>query len=147
MSDGVGKCRDRLAHEGNLLADVGPYAGGDDADFLDRGPPFRLRIEIVVEHLDVELVEQRRVGRLQIRDLDVALLALAQQVDDQRDARAVAVVDVGGVDDDPPAGGLGQRASGVAPDVADGRSVEPSRQRQDARVAGIRNRKRRHVSG
>ena len=77
-------------------------AVGVAADFLDRRPPRRLGVEVVLEDVRIELAQQRVVRGLQIRDLDRRRPRLAQQVDEQRDARAVAVVDARRVDDDGP---------------------------------------------
>src|SRR5207244_2701822 len=91
--------RRRFADELDLRADVAPETVRGKPDFVDRRTPRRLGIEVVLEHGRVELLQQRGERRLQIRDLDAAVAAAAEEFDEERDAGAVAVLDAGRVDD------------------------------------------------
>ena len=103
------------------------------------------RIEVVAKCLRVELLQQRLECRTQVRDLDVAGLALLDQVDEQRDARAVAVIDVGCIDDDALIGCRRDRAPALVPHAPDRRRLEAAGQGQDASaVGGVGNRDCRH---
>ena len=106
-------------------------------DLLDRGPARRLRIEIVIEQLRIELPQQRGERGLQVGDLDRRGPRLAQQVDEaarcrrrrnsrrprhrrRRVARPRRAA----------------RLQRVAPDVGNGVGVEPPGQRQHAAPIG-----------
>ena len=92
----------------------------------------------------IELAQQRVVRGLQVRDFDGRRPRLPQEVDDERDARTVAVVDAGGIDDDRPRAGAAHGGERVAPDDRNGVGVEPSGQREHpASVGGFGNGERR----
>ncbi len=59
----------------------------------------------------IELLEQDFERGLQVRDLDLRLARMAQQVDEERDAGAVAVVDAARVDDHAPRRRVGHGAA------------------------------------
>ena len=97
------------------------------------------------ELVNVELLEQRLECRREMRDLHVTGLALRDEIDQQRDAGAVAVVDVGRIDDDAPSGSGGDRAAGLRPTRAGSSLRRAVRTAQDApAVRSVRNRERRH---
>ena len=60
------------------LRDVMPV---DDKGRVDR-PPRELRIEVAGKHRGIELIQQCRVGRVEVLDLDLSFARLAQQVDE-----------------------------------------------------------------
>jgi hypothetical protein len=137
--------REGFADECDLRAQVAPQSERCEADFLDRRPTRRLGIEVVLEHRGIELLEQHSERRFQIRDLDAARVLAAQELDDQRDARAVAVLDAGGVDDHGPRLSLIGGAPRLRPQLGQRRGIEASRQRENApAVRRIGDRERRH---
>ncbi len=115
------------------------------AHFLDGRPARRRRIQVLRELVDVELLEQCLERRREMRDLHLTGLALRDEIDQQRDAGAIAVVDVRRIDDDAPSGSGGDRLPAFGPHAPDRRCVEPAGERQHApAVRGVRNRERRH---
>ena len=136
MPHGVGERGHRLAHERDLLAHVAQHAGGDEPHLLDRRAPLRLGIEIVHELRRVELAEQRVHGGPQVGDLHRRGMRLAQEVDEERDARPVAVLDAGAVDEHGPCAGIIQRAHRFGPYLRDGVGVEAAGQREHAPAVG-----------
>ena len=90
------------------------------------------RIEVVLERRRVELVQQRRRTRASgSRPRRRPSRGCAQQVDEQRDAGAVAVIDVGCIDDDALSGAaaIARRLSSHTP-----RIVVASRRPDSARM-------------
>src|SRR4030095_1761853 len=136
------------ADEFELCPDVAPDAVSRVAQLFDRRPALGFRVEIVGKYLGIELSEQRRVGRREVRDLALALARLPQEIDEQRHANAVAVLDIGGVDHERRARDIGRGAPGGVPQLGQRRRVEAARQRQRAPAMwGVADRQRRHVSG
>ncbi len=136
MPDRAEERRGRLAQEFDLHAHVAQHAGRRAPDLLERGPARLLGIEVVVERMRIELPQQRVVRGLQVLDFDRRRVRLAQQVDEQRDARAVAIVDAGRVDDDRTRAGVLQRAQCVAPDGRNGVGDEAAGQREHPAAVG-----------
>jgi hypothetical protein len=99
----------------------------------------------LAECLRVELLQQRLECRMQVRDLDVARLALLDQVDEQRDTRAIAVIDVGRIDERRADRAPPRSRAGSRPTRPDRRRLEAAGQGQDASaVGGVGNRDCRH---
>ncbi len=123
----------RLADERDLRADVAPDARRRAPDLLDRRTARRLGVEVVLEDARVELLQQDLERGLQVRDLDLRVARMAQQIDEERDAGAVAVIDAARIDDHAPGWHVGHRAAHRRPTspVTDAR-IEPARQRQHA---------------
>src|SRR5258707_1035672 len=78
---------------------------GGATDFLDDRRALRLGIEIVLEPRRVELLEQDLMRGFEVRDFDRRRARMRDQVDQQSNARAVAIIDSTGVDGD----GTGRR--------------------------------------
>ena len=135
-----------LADEDDLLAQVFAHAGGDDADLLDGRSARRRRIEVVAERLRVELLQQRLECRTcRFATWTSPALRCCDQVDEQRDTRAIAVIDVGRIDDDALIGCRRDRAPALVPHAPDRRRLEAAGQGQDASaVGGVGNRDCRH---
>jgi len=146
MAHHLGERERRLADEGDLLARVAGDAGGDGADLLDGRSAPGLGIEVLRKPLGVELTQERVEARLQVLDRDLAARTLAQEIDEQRDAGAVAIVDGTRVDDDALRRRLAHRMRGALPEVTDRAGVEPARQRENASIVGVGNGELGHVA-
>ena len=95
----------------------------------------------------IELLQQRGIRGVEVRDLDLALARLAQEIDEQRDAGAVAVFDARRVDHQRTARGVRRRAPRGIPKLGQRRRVEAARQRERApAIGGVVDRERRHAS-
>ena len=146
-TDGVPQRCDHLADELDLVADVAPDARRRAADFLDDRRALRLGVEIVLEPLGIELPEQHVVVGPQVGNLDRSGARVGDQVDEKRNAGAVAVLDPRRVDGHRPGRSFRKGAVRVVPELPERGRVEASRQRQHAaavRSVADSERRRRH---
>jgi hypothetical protein len=116
--------RGQLADEFDEIEDVAPDAVRSSADLLDHRTARRWRIEVLRQHLRIELVQQRLERRSQVDHFERAFGRATQQFDEQRGAGAVAVFDTRGIDDDVPLLRLGHRLMRGLPDARERHRVE-----------------------